>query len=52
MNGKTVYLGNVSDINTKMMYIKVIIDDEKGIEGDIIIDSGLNGEKVIFRKKI
>lgn len=50
--GKTVYLGNVADINTKMMYIKVIIDDEKGIEGDIIIDSKLNGEKVIFRKKI
>lgn len=50
--GKTVYIGNASDINTKMMYIKVIIDDEKGIEGDIIIDSKLNSEKVIFRKKI
>ena len=52
MNGKTVYLGNDSDINTKMMYIKVIIDDEKGIEGDIIIENSLNHEKVIFRKKI
>ena len=49
---KTVYLGNALDINTKMMYIKVIIDDEKGIEGDIIIENGLNSEKVIFRKKI
>lgn len=45
-------MGNAADINTKMMYIKVIIDDEKGVEGDIIIDSGLNSEKVIFRKKI
>ncbi len=49
---KTVYLGNSSDIDTKMMYIKVILDEEKGIEGDIIIEGDITSEKVIFREKI
>ena len=49
---KTVHLGKPSDIDTKMMYIKVILDEEKGIEGDIIIEGDITSEKVIFREKI
>lgn len=53
MNGKTVYLGNASDINTRMLYLKGIIEEEKGIEGDVIINGELNSERgVIFRRKV
>ena len=50
MNGKTVYLGNASDINTRMLYLKGIIEEEKGIEGEVIINGELNSERgVIFK---
>lgn len=51
MNGKTVYLGDASDINTRILYLKGILEEEKGSEGEVIINGELeNG--VIFRKKI
>ena len=50
--GKIVHLGNSSDIDTKMMYIKVILDEEKGVNGEIIIDGNSTSEKVIFRENI
>lgn len=53
MNGKTAYLGNATDINTRILYVKGIIEEEKGIEGDIIINGELNSDRgVIFRKKV
>lgn len=53
MNGKTVYLGDASDINTRILYLKGIIEEEKGIEGDVIINGELNNSKgVIFRRKV
>lgn len=53
MNGKTVYLGDASEINTRILYLKKIIEDEKGIEGEALINGELNSDRgVIFRKKV
>lgn len=53
MNGKTVYLGDASDINTRMLYLKGILEEEKGTEGDVIINGEMNSERgVIFRRKV
>lgn len=53
MNGKTVYLGNASDINTRMLYLKGILEEERGNGGDVIINGELNSDRgVIFRKKV
>ena len=50
---KTVYLGDASDINTKMLYIKANIEDEKGVEGELFMDGKTNKEnEFLFREKV
>lgn len=50
---KTIYLGNASDINTKMLYIKATLEDEKGIEGELYMDGKTNKEgEFLFREKV
>ena len=48
---KTVYIGDASNINTKMMYLKMILEKEKGIESEIFLNGDLNKIKAfpVFR---
>ncbi len=49
---KTVYLGNASNINTRIMYLKEILEREKGIESEIFINSDINKGDVYTREKV
>lgn len=51
--GKTVYLGDVSDeLNTKFLYLKDILEYEKGNSGEIFLNENLNNQRgVRFREK-
>lgn len=49
---KTVYLGKCGDISTQMLYIKEMIQREKGIEGEFFIDMDLNTSNPVFREKV
>lgn len=50
--GKTVYLGEATDLNTKMIYLSGILDIEKGVSGEIFLNMNLNTEDSFFREKI
>lgn len=47
--GKMVYLGDCSDLNTRIIYLKAILDANKGKSGTIYLNVDLNTEKVYFR---
>lgn len=48
---KTVYLGDCSDLNTRMLYLNGIIEYYKDVPGEIFIDMDLNTENAYFREK-
>jgi len=48
---KTVYLGDASNLSTRMLYLKAILSEELGIEGEIFINGDLNKSNVYFRRK-
>lgn len=50
--GKTVYLGEATDLNTRMIYLSGILNREKGVSGEIFLDMNLNTEDAYFREKI
>lgn len=50
--GKTVYLGNASNINTRIMYLKEILAREKGINSEIFINGDINKDEVYTREKV
>lgn len=47
--GKTVYLGDCSDLNTRIIYLKAILEANEGKSGTIFLNVDLNKEKVYFR---
>lgn len=49
---KTVYLGDASNINTRIMYLKEILEREKGIESEIFINGDVNKDDVYTREKV
>lgn len=49
---KIVYLGDCSDLNTRILYVKAILEQESGIEGEIFVNIDLNKDNVFFREKI
>ena len=49
---KKVYLGDDSNLSTKMLYIVSILEENKDIEGEIFVNTDLNNKGAIFRKKI
>lgn len=49
---KTVYLGDCSDLNTRILYVKAILEQESGIAGEIFVNVDLNEDNVFFREKI
>lgn len=48
--GKTVYLGDGSDLNTRMLCLKSILEANQGKSGEIFLNVDLNSEKVYFRR--
>ena len=49
---KTVHMGDNSNLSTKMLYIISILEENKGVEGEIFVNTELNNKGAIFRKKI
>lgn len=50
---KIVHLGDSSNLSNKMLYIKAIIEEEKGTEGEIFVNGDLNNKfNPYFREKV
>lgn len=49
---KIVYLGNCSDLNTRILYMKAIMEKESGISGEMFINVDLDTEDVYFRESV
>ena len=49
---KIVYLGDCSNLSTRMLNVKAIIEKEKGIEGEVFVDMDLNNSYPTFRQKV
>lgn len=50
--GKSVRLGDINDISTKMLHIKTILEKEVGIEGEIVVNTVSEDGKSRFIQKI
>lgn len=50
-DGKTVYLGDETDLNTKVLYIKKIIQKEVGNNGEIYVNGNLDEGYVYFKEQ-
>lgn len=48
---KTVYLGDASNLSNRIPHLKVVLNEEKGVEGEIFVNGDLNKQKVYFRRK-
>ena len=46
---KKAYLGDCSNLNTRMLHLKTIIEQEKGNAGTAYIDMNLNTSRAYFR---
>ena len=51
-NSKTVYLGDCSSINTRILYLKKILEDTKGEKGEIFINGNLKEDHIYFREDV
>ena len=50
---KTIYLGDESNLSDKILWIKAILDDNKGVEGEIYLNGDLNNNfKPRFKQKV
>lgn len=49
---KTVHLGDTSNLSTKMLYIKTVLENEKDKEGEIFVNTDLSDKGAIFREKV
>lgn len=49
---KTVYLGDCSYLETRMSSLMSILENEKGIEGEIFINMNINTRKPYFRESV
>lgn len=49
---KVAYLGNETDLNTKILSIKSIIEKEKGVAGEIFVNSDLKDNNPVFRQNV
>lgn len=47
---KTVYLGSASNLSSRMLYLKAVLEDTKGLTGEIFISGDLIKEKAFFRQ--
>ena len=49
---KTVYLGDCTSLDTRMLYVKAILEKEKDHAGEIFVDMNLNEKYPFFREKV
>lgn len=49
---KTAYLGDNSNLNTKMLTVKAILEKTEGKAGDILVNIDLNKEYPVFRERV
>ena len=49
---KIVYLGDCSNLSTRILTLKAILERNQGIEGEIFIDKDLNTNYPVFRQKV
>ncbi len=50
---KTIHLGDGTNLSNKMLWVKSILEDNQGIEGDIFVNGDLNNKfKPRFRAKV
>lgn len=50
--GKVVYLGNDSNLNTKIGTMKVIVENQKGKNGEVFVNMDLNRENARFKESV
>ena len=50
--GKTAYLGDASNINTRIQYLKLVIEKEQGKRGEVFVNQDVNTEGAIFREEV
>ena len=48
---KTVYLGDCSNLNTRMLYLSGILSQTRNLAGEIFLDMDLNTEDAYFREQ-
>lgn len=50
---RTIYLGDKSNLSNKMLYVQVIIEENRGKEGEIFVNGDLNNNfKPRFKEKV
>lgn len=49
---KIVYLGDCSNLSTRILTLKAILEKNQGIEGEIFINKDLNTNYPVFRQKV
>lgn len=49
---KVAYLGNGSNLSTKMLYVKAMLEQEQGKPGEIFVNVDLNTEYPFFRERV
>ena len=47
--GKTVYLGDCSELNTRILYLKSILETSQGKRGELFLNVDLNSQEAYFR---
>lgn len=50
--GKTAYIGDITNLITKIPTIKLILEEEKGKTGEIFVNMDLNNEYPMFRQSV
>ncbi len=48
--GKIAHLGDASELNTRFLYVKKLLEIRKGEAGEILVNGDLNSEYVYFKK--
>lgn len=49
---KVAYIGDCSNLSTRMLYVKAILEQEEGNAGEIFVNIDLNTEYPFFREKV
>ena len=49
---KTVYLGDCTNLDTRMLFVKTILEKEKNHAGEIFVNMNLNEKNPFFREKV
>jgi hypothetical protein len=50
--GKKAYLGECTELNTRMLLLKKIVELEKGKSGEVFLNVDLNNDDVYFRESV